>query len=138
MKAADRFNQRPSVMILGKDSKGKRWTQDDISLARAYERYLAELCPQCGLPKYICHNEENAIQFRAVTDQCLSRATADKAQADEEERVSKNPTLKRYGTRYVGEPFLTDEAEEAGREFSDFRRPFLRAEAEKMGLIPPG
>lgn len=123
-------------MILGKDSN-KPWTKTDILLAKAYERYLAELCPQCGQPKYICHNDDNAIQFKAVADVCLSRAKAEKAQAEEAERAAKNPGLKQFGVRYYGEPFLTQDAIDAKKEFSDFRRPYLRVEAEKHGIVFP-
>lgn len=130
MKASIAHGVRPSSLILGRDSR-RRWGKWDIVLAKAYQRYLAELCPQCGLPKYICHTDDNRIQFKVARDQCASAAVAEKAQHDASKR-----THPEFGVRMYGEPFLTPDAVEAGMEFSDFRRPYMIDQARRRGLLP--
>lgn len=130
MKASIAHGIRPSALLLGKDSH-KPWNATDILLAKSYQRFLNELCQQCGLPKYLCHNEDNRIQFRVVEDQCESQAAAERRQDDK----SKSDT-KSFGVKVYSEPYLLDDAIQAGLEFSDFRRPYLMEQAKKMGLLP--
>lgn len=132
MKASIAHGWRPSVLILGKDSRKNKITRTDIVFAKAYQRYLAELCPQCGLPKYICHTDDNRIQFTLGREECASAAKAEKA---EYERASKKGAKPQFGVRLFGEPKLTPDAEAAGMEFSDFRRPYYKELATKKGLI---
>lgn len=129
MKASIAHGVRPSVLILGKDSR-KPWGPWDIVLARAYQRFLNEICGQCGLPKYICHNDDNRIQFRLGRDECASTALVER----EQERNTKSEQ-KTYGQRLYGEPYLTDDAVEGGMELSDFRKPYLIDRMKRMGLI---
>lgn len=130
MKASIAHGVRPSALILGKDSK-KPWGRTDIVLAKAYQRFLDELCTQCGLPKYICHTDDNRVQFRVVRDECEASKVAEK----EQENVSKAKT-RAYGLNVSAEPYLTEDAIAEGLEFSDLRRPYLKERARAMGLIP--
>ena len=130
MKASIAHHIRPSALILGKDS-GKPWGRWDIVLAKAYQRFLNELCQQCGLPKYMCHTDDNRIQFKATRDECASSAVAERVQ----EQMSKNDN-RDYGVRVFGEPFLTLDAVEDGMEMSDFRKLYFIEQAKKRGLIP--
>ena len=130
MKAAERFKVRPSVLILGKDSR-KPWGRWDNVLVKAYERLLNETCKQCGLPKYVCHNDDNRIQFRLGRDQCEATATAER----EQKRLRDSETVT-FGLGVYGEPYLTDDAKEAGMELSDFRTPYFLDMAKRRGLIP--
>lgn len=131
MKASIAHGIRPSALILGKDSK-KPWGREDIVLAKAYQRFLNELCGQCGLPKYICHTDDNRIQFKLAHDECAGTQMAEREQA----RIAKDEKSQSFGVRIYAEPFLTEDAIEDGMEFSDFRRPYLIDRAKKMGLIP--
>lgn len=131
MKASIAHGIKPSALILGKDSK-KPWTDLDVLFAKAYQRFLNEQCKQCGLPKYICHNDDNRIQFKVARDECASTAVAEREQA----RVAKNEKNPEHGTQIYAEPFLTEDAVEEGLEFSDFRRPYLLDRARRLGLIP--
>ena len=132
MKASIAHGIRPSALILGRDSR-KGWTATDIVLAKAYQRFLSELCPQCGLPKYICHTDDERIQFKLGRDECASAAKSEAEQA----RLSKMKTPPpMYGKKIFGEPFLTPDAIEDGLEFSDFRRPYLKDQAMRRGVIP--
>lgn len=130
MRASIAHGIRPTALVLGKNSD-KPWGKWDVMLAKAYQRFLNELCQQCGLPKYVCHTDDNRIQFKVSYDDCESSAVAERAQED----IAKG-TTKRYGVRVYGEPYLTDEAIAEGLELSDFRRPYLLERAKKQGLIP--
>jgi len=130
MKASIAHKIRPSALILGKDS-GKPWGPWDILFAKAYQRFLNELCKQCGMPRYICHTDDNRIQFKSVRDECASAATAERAQ----EQMTKGDN-RTYGVQVFAEPYLVDTAVKEGLELSDFRKPYLIERAKKMGLIP--
>lgn len=131
MKASIAHGVRPSVLVLGKDSK-KGWGRWDIVLAKAYQRFLNELCQQCGLPTYICHTNDNRIGFKPSRDECAATAAAERAQAD----AAKPGASPQYGVRLYGKPYLIEEAVAEGMEFSDFRKPYLLERAKLMGLIP--
>ena len=130
MEVSRAHNIRPSALILGKDSK-KAWGKWDFLLAKAYQRFKNEICPQCGLPKYICHNEDNRIQFKVGRDECVANAVAQR----EQKRMNDNKT-EHFGMVVYGDPYLMPDAIKEGLEFSDFRRPYLIEQAKKAGLIP--
>lgn len=130
MKASIAHGIRPTALILGKDSK-RPWGKWDILLAKAYQRFLNEICQQCGLPKYICHSEDNRIQFKLVEDECAATARSERAQ-----EALVDAKKKSFGVKLYGEPYLMPEAVEAGLEFSDFRKPWLVETAKKRGLLP--
>lgn len=130
MKASIAHGVRPSVLILGADSR-EPWGEWDILLAKAYQRFLNELCGQCGMPKYMCHTDDNRIQFDTKRDHCASAAKAEQ----EQERMAKSDR-KEYGVRVYGHPKLTQDAVADGLEFSDFRKPYLFDQAKKAGLVP--
>ena len=133
MKASIAHAIRPSVLILGKDSRKTRWTPTDIVLAKAYQRFLEELCQQCGQPKYICHNDSGDIEMKVKYDVCEAAKKAEARQADIVKETKKNPV---YGQRVYAVGVLSDQAKSEGREISDYRIPYLTEQAKKMGLIP--
>jgi len=130
MKASIAHGIRPSALVLGKDS-GKKWSGTDIVLAKAYQRFLNELCQQCGGPKYLCHNDDNRIQYKLGRDHCASAAMAEREQRELSKKDK--PT---HGMRVYAEPYLTEDAVAEGVQFSDFRRPYLIDRAKAAGLIP--
>jgi hypothetical protein len=130
MKASIAHGIRPSALILGRDS-GKAWGATDITLAKAYQRFLNELCQQCGLPRHLCHTDDNRVQFKLARDECAATALAER----EQERMSGEKS-KQYGVKVYGQPYLTEDAVAEGLEFSDFRRPYLMDRAKKLGFIP--
>ena len=73
LKASIAHGIRPSALILGTDSR-KPWGKWDILLANAYQGFLAELCPQCGMPEYMCHTDDPVIQFKIKEDSCAVKA----------------------------------------------------------------
>lgn len=116
-------------MVLGKDSR-KKWNRWDFLLAKAFQRYEDEKCPQCGQPIYLCHNSDNQIEFRAVKDECLAMAEVERA------NDSKGDKKKEHGVRYVPELKLRPADEGADLDPSDFRVPYYRELATRKGLIP--
>ena len=150
MKAAIAHGKRPSVLVLGKGSTKKPKTvkqllralhdetvydRTDVVLGKAYQRFLNELCGQCGYPKYLCHNDDNRIQFRLARDECAATAMAENEQVSITKRYEKNPHLAPKGVRIYAEPYLTEDAVEEGLELSDFRRPYLLDRARALGLV---
>jgi len=131
MKASIAHGIRPTALILGRDSHSP-WNETDILFAKAYQRFLGEVCGQCGLPKYVCRNDDNRIQFKLSSDHCTSTAMVEKQQYDHSQDKNAKPE---FGVRYYGEPYLTEDAIADGLELSDFRRPWMREEAKKRGLI---
>lgn len=115
-------------MVLGKDSR-KRWGRWDFLLAKAYQRYLDEKCPQCGQPIYICHSADSRVEFKAVKDECFAMAEVERKQAS----LSKDK--KDHGVRYVPELNLRP-ADGEDLDPSDLRLPYYRDLAARKGLIP--
>lgn len=130
MKASIAHAIRPTVLILGKDSRDSRWSEMDTMFAKAYQRFLGEVCQQCGGPKYVCNNSNNEIQFKLSPDYCASNAMVERKQHEDSKSDRKE-----FGTRYFGEPYLTPDAIAAGKELSDYRRPYLKEQAKLRGLI---
>lgn len=128
MKASEMYGVRPSVLILGKNSK-KPWSRWDTLLVKAYQRFNSELCQQCGLPKYVCHTNDNRVQFKLSPDSCASAAVSEKEQA----RIAASDS-KQYGVRISAEPYLTPDAVEDGMQLSDLRRPYLIERAKLHGF----
>lgn len=148
MKAAIAHGKRPSVMVLGEGSNKKPpksikgllralhddtvYTRTDITLAKAYQRFLSELCSQCGQPKYVCHTDDNRIQVDLKRDECSIMAKVERARAENSKKD--NPE---YGVQFYGDPYLVDRAKEEGLEISDFRTPYFEDRARKAGILPP-
>jgi len=90
----------------------------DILIAEAYEIVQREQCPQCGLPKWICGNEDNAIQFRVVQDSCSAIAEKDKKHAF----MTKNNKEIPPGVTLRPEPYMVDDK----RQLIELREPYYR------------
>lgn len=135
MKAAIAHQIRPSAMVLGKDSR-KKWGKWDFLLAKAYQRYLSELCPQCGLPIYICHSTDNRIEFKTTKDVCFATAAVERKQKQNAAARGKNADPE-PGVRYVPEPQIVGVDDDADLELSDFRIPYYKELAVRRGLLPP-
>ena len=67
---------RPTTIILGKNSN-KPWDKWDILLAKAYQIMEAERCGQCGLPRWICYNDDSDILFDIEEDTCFAKRELD-------------------------------------------------------------
>ena len=131
MKASIAHNIRPSALVLGRDSQ-KPWNRWDVLLAKAYQRFLNEICQQCGNPKYLCHSNDNRIQFKPARDECAATQVAERAQ---HEIANKKNSKPEFGVKIFGEPYLTEDAIAEGLEFSDFRKPYLIERAKIGGYL---
>lgn len=122
-------------MVLGRDSR-KKWGKWDFLLAKAYQRFLDEQCPQCGMPIYICHSEDSRIEFKVTKDVCFATADVESAQKRaSKERGDRGPEP---GSRFIPEPRILplDEGDD-DLELSDFRLPYYQAVAIRRGLVSP-
>ena len=108
-------------MILGRPAKGKpkKW---DLLLAQAEAILESERCPQCGQPRYICHSQDNDIDFYIYDDVC----EASRKRGKYEERKAKEKGSNRSGVQVGIEPFTYSRT-----AFADFREPYYVGELEK-------
>lgn len=116
-----RWGKRPSSFILGVDGDGK-WNKWDILVAEAYEIVQREKCGQCGLPRWICQNDSEDIQFKVHQDSCFAMQKKD----DKETQLTKNDKKIPAGVVLRPEPYARD-----GRDLADFREPYYRAIAKR-------
>lgn len=122
-------------MVLGRDSR-KKWGKWDFALAKAYQRYLDELCPQCGMPVYVCHSSDSRIEFKIRKDKCFAAEQVEIAQRQASRQAGdKGPEP---GVKFVPEPNVLDlDGASEAMDISDFRRPYYRELAIRRGLIAP-
>lgn len=106
----------------------KRWNAHDFLLLEAYQILEEERCQQCGLPRYICHNESSDVRFRIVEDTCA--AMVEKDMYEEQKRGSDKDYRAPAGTTLRPEPYAVD-----GRDLTTFRTQYYLDEAEKQQII---
>ena len=92
---------RPTVMLIGANSS-KPWNRWDRLVAEAYEMYKSERCTQCGLPRWICHNESNEVQFHVDEDQCFAIVAKDRVEGRDKDKTTPPGTVLRP------RPYLVD------------------------------
>jgi hypothetical protein len=126
IKAAITGGVRPSTMILGANSR-KPWDKWDRLLMAAYQILEGERCPQCGMYRWICANEDGDIRFRLEHDYCGARALVDR----ENDQNSRRQNYKQpHGETLRPEPYTA-----SGADLSDFREPYYHAEFERREAI---
>jgi hypothetical protein len=84
---------RPTSLILHTQPR-KKWNEHDFLLLKAYKILQDERCSQCGLPRWICHNESSDIQIAVRDDLCYAKKEIEakanpKAKAGEKKRFGK-------------------------------------------------
>ena len=62
---------RPTSMILH-TQPGKKWTDWDFLCIEAFQIAKNEQCPHCGMPVWVCRNEDGDFGFKVVTDTCFA------------------------------------------------------------------
>ena len=95
----------------------------DILVAEAYEIVQRERCGECRLPLWICHNEDNAVQFRVSVKSCVAMAEVDKKRASMTKGKKEMPA----GTNLQPEPYMVDDS----RQLIELREAYYKAEYEK-------
>lgn len=63
---------RPMAMIM-REQPTAPWDEFDFLCLEAHEIVLRERCGQCGLPRWICHNDDEDIQFKPVEETCFAK-----------------------------------------------------------------
>lgn len=58
-------------MILGEDNR-KAWSHLDVLVMQAYQIVKDEQCSQCGLPRWLCRNEDPRLQVKLKDDDCYA------------------------------------------------------------------
>lgn len=94
LKTATNLGVPPSLLM----EQGKTkpvWTEKDKKLVMAWQQYQDDLCPKCGIPRWIGHAEIETIDFEEHTTICYSCGFL-----EEKAEKSKTPVPK-GGTRYV-------------------------------------
>lgn len=120
MRMAIESNMRPTSLIMHTQPYAK-WNKWDFLLREAYGIYQGELCRQCNMPEYLCHNESEEIHWRIDQDQC----GAVRAKEVWEKGKKENFKLPE-GTVLRPVPFTTD-----GAEFASFRTPYYEGLAQR-------
>lgn len=127
IKASITASIRPTAMILH-EQPSEPWNDHDFLLIEAYEIFQSERC-SCGLLIYMCHSEDDAIQFDVHEDVCAAKVAVE----TKESKYKDGDRPK--GTRLVPFPFMTN-----GEEFITLREPYYAAEAKRqqeMRQLPP-
>lgn len=89
IKAARDFSIPPSVLMLRTRQPSDGWSQADKKLAVAFQILEDETCPDCGIPIWIGHSDDEHIQFSIKSRTCYSCARVEQEQADAEKRAAK-------------------------------------------------
>ena len=124
IETAKAWGIRPSAAILGRDSRGP-WDKWDILLANAHQILEKERCAQCGLPRYICHTEDEGVHFDVEVDTCDAKKAI---HFYEKNHSGKNGYVAPPGTVLRPVPVMNDPE----RDLTELRIPFYEAEAAKL------
>ena len=105
------------------------WEEYDFLLHEAYAILESERCHQCGMPQYICHNDDPNVEFDMVEDSC--KATERKDQYEEAERLAGGEKYKiPAGTTIRPNAFLVD-----GGDPASVRDAYYKAEWDKKQTL---
>ncbi|OJU44476.1 MAG: hypothetical protein BGN98_13915 [Microbacterium sp. 69-7] len=110
-------------MILGEDNR-KPYSQMDVLISLAYERYKNETCPEHGGPIWLCRNADPTLQVKVVdTPACYATQEVrlyEEKHKDDDEKVSVKAEfysridlpLHKYRDRYYADLMAPDEEDE--------------------------
>lgn len=115
---------RPTSLLLHTQPSAP-WTKHDFLLLEAYQIIQDEACPSCGLPVWICRNEDNDIQFSVRRATCF----ATRARELEDERYG--PENKKP----AGELLIPEPRVESGKALAEFRRPYYEADLKRRQAL---
>jgi hypothetical protein len=120
-------HMRPTAMILRKNPH-KKWNEYDHLLMQAYKQARAEDCPNCGLPRYLCNNGANDIQFKTEKFDCKASQAIEKAK--KRDYGDDGPPA---DIQYVATPYST-----TGRPLVDYRYEYYKdqmVQREKLAAL---
>lgn len=100
-----KFGVRPSTLVSGADNR-EAWDEWDVALAEGYQIMQSERCSQCGLPRWICHNEDAGVYFELKDDVCFAKREID----EEQERLNSDKNYKKpAGQVTIPRPVVYDD-----------------------------
>lgn len=127
VKQAIEAKLRPTTLILH-SQPDEPWSEHDFNLLEAIGTLEAERCHQCGLPRYICHNDDADLDFRVLEDDC--RAIVAKDAYEEGERAAGGENYKPpVGTTLRPEPYLISGGDPATLRNSYYENEYLKQQA---------
>lgn len=95
---------RPTTFLL-RVQPYEPWEEYDFLLHEAYCILQDERCSQCGMPRYICHNDSADLEFDIIEDDC--RVMVVKDEHEENERKAGGENYKPpVGTTLRPKPYL--------------------------------
>ena len=109
IKSALSLGLRPSAHILRLKKPQSNWSEHDHTLAVAFSRLEAEICPHCQNPVWLCRTTDPRVTFEIDTYRCFAESELQKKRKKWEERNknSKKDRLKEGEYEFV-RPKTTD------------------------------
>lgn len=121
IKAARSYSLPPTVLILKDRQPQDGWLPVDKKLAIALQILEDETCPDCGIPMWIGHSEDESVVFDIKSRVCYACAEIESKQEQEEKRRAKSKTRHRE-TKGKKRFIVRDEAKPAPSRDSYLRR----------------
>lgn len=110
MRRAVEHHLRPTTFILHVQPHDP-WDEYDFLLFEAYTLLQDELCGQCGMPRYLCHNDDRNLEIEILEDDCRTKVAlhayeeADRIAGGEDYKPPVGTTLRpRYFLIEGGDP----------------------------------
>jgi len=93
IKAARDFSIPPTVLMLRRKQPADGWSDADKKLAIAFQILEDETCPDCGIPIWVGHSEDEHVVFSIKSRVCYSCAEIeDERERGEKRRGKRKPT----------------------------------------------
>ena len=89
--------------MLFQEQPDKKWRKHDFLLIEALQIMEQERCGQCGLPRWMCHDETGKVQFRIEEDLCIVKRDIEIKNEQDQESGGKN-----HGISLQPEPFYVN------------------------------
>lgn len=109
------------------------WTRGDFKLLEAYQTLEDERCGDCGQPTWLCHSEQQDLQWEVRTQTCYAAKELDKWREKESKKKGKdkrpdaglNPYVVPYVLKYGedSQPVKDFENLPSRREFFESKTP---------------
>jgi len=116
IETAKEWGIRPASLLLHSDPRGK-WDEWDFLCVEAHKGVLNERCPHCGMPVWVCRNEDADIGFKIVEDTCFALReleTIDEAKSSKKNyKAPKGAKARPEAYRYSNSEVFTGEMREA-------------------------
>lgn len=99
--------------MLYHEQPNEPWTEYDFKILEAYQILQDETCNQCGNPVWLCHSEDNRLEFKAVHSTCFAtkaHLAAEDSKKKSGEKADKKEKASWGRTTYM-KPYIVQNAE---------------------------